>query len=65
VTIRKCGDDDGMHLETKNKKGTLRHNGKGLKLHGKMFKVLLKEEGNVAKMKKLKNREREYKILYL
>jgi hypothetical protein len=34
----------------------LRHHGKGLKLHEKVSKVLLREEGNLAKIKKLKNR---------
>jgi hypothetical protein len=30
MTIKKCGDDDGMHLETKKKKTMLRHHGEGL-----------------------------------
>jgi hypothetical protein len=33
------------------------HNGVGLKLHEKVSKVLLREQGNLAKMKKLKIRE--------
>jgi hypothetical protein len=62
--MRKFGDDDGMNLETKKKKGMSRHHGKRLKLHEKVSKVLLRKEVNLTKMKKLKNREREYKLLY-
>ncbi len=46
------------------KGGMLRHHGHGLKLYEKVSKVLLKEEGNVGKKKTLKNKEKEYKLLY-
>jgi hypothetical protein len=45
------------HIWRQKEIGILRHHGKGLKLHEKVSKVLLREEGNLTKMKKLKNRE--------